>query len=144
MSLKLKRVLRNYDTFLEFLKFAVRNNEDPQFKDYSLVKNYIELLEDLEKDINKQLSAVVLDDENRLEFSLLTKSIFKQELSEYKKYINCNEKEELIRKFQVLMVMSDIVLDRHMSDDHLVKTIDYEIGKYKTLAEPLLKVTIYR
>jgi len=144
MSLKLRRVWRNYDIFLEFLKFAIKNNEDPQFKDYSLVKNYIELLEDLEKDINKQLSAVVLDDENRLEFSLLTKSIFKQELSEYKKYINCNEKEELIRKFQVLMVMSDIVLDRHMSDDHLVKTIDYEIGKYKTLAEPLLKVTIYR
>ena len=129
---------------MEFLKFAVKNNEDPQFKDYSLVRNYIELLEDLEKDINKIFSEPVTYKDDMLEYPILLKTIFKEDLPEYKDFIDNSDKKKLVEKFHLLMNLVDIVHERSFPepDGYAAKIIDKEIKKYKTLLEPLLNINI--
>ena len=103
------RILRNYDVFLNILKFSLKNDDKFFFKRFSLVSTLNQLLKDLEERIDKIFPNSMKSEPHAYE-SLL-ESIFKDELEEYRFCINSSSKKELIKRFEFLMDLTDSSMD---------------------------------
>ena len=135
--LAMKRILRNYDIFRDVLKFALKNNDNVEFKRFSLVNTFNQLLKELEERIDKIFLESI---ENKpLDFEILVKSIFKSELKEYRPCINSSGKKELIRRFEFLMDLANSSMDMEdVGGSVEITVIDEEIRRIKTFLQPLL------
>lgn len=135
--LALKRILRNYDVFRDVLKFVLKNNENVEFKRFSLVNTFDQLLKELEERIDKIFLESI--ESKPLDFEILLKSIFKGELKEYRPCINSSGKKELIRRFEFLMDLANSSMDMEdMGGSVEITVIDEEIRRTKTFLQPLL------
>jgi len=52
MKLPTKCILDKYDTYRKILKFSIKNDDDPQYKDFSLIDSYIMILIEIEKNLD--------------------------------------------------------------------------------------------
>ena len=133
-----ERILRNYKTFLEILKFALKNDDNVEFKRFSLVNTLNQLLEELEERIDKIFPYSM--ESRPLSYEVLLKCIFKDELEEYKPYINSSIKRELIRRFEFLGDLTDSSYDMWDEVSIEVDVIDDEVGRIITYLQPLLVI----
>jgi len=133
-----ERILRNYKTFLEILKFALKNDDNVEFKRFSLVNTLNQLLEELEERIDKIFPYSM--ESRPLSYEVLLKCIFKDELEEYKPYINSSIKRELIRRFEFLGDLTDSSYDMWDEVSIEVDVIDDEVGRIITFLQPLLVI----
>lgn len=142
----LDRILRNYRIFLAVLKFALKNDDNVEFKRFSLVDTLNQLLRELEERIDKIFPNSM--ESKPLSYEVLLKSIFKEngvvdddELEEYKPYINSSNKRELIRRFEFLMDLTDSSSDMWDGAYSIeVNVIDDEIRRIMTFLQPLLVI----
>ncbi len=140
-----ERILRNYKKILEILKFALKNDDNVEFKRFSLVNTLNQLLEELEERIDKIFP---YGTESRPHsYEVLLKSIFREngvvnddELEEYRQYINSSSKRELVRRFEFLMDLTDSSYDMWDLVSIEVDIIDDEIRRIITFLQPLLVV----
>jgi len=133
----LKRILRNYGILLDLLKFSLKNNEKTEYQRFSLVSTLNQLLGNLEEKINKIFPNNMKS--KPLSYTSLIDSIFKNELEEYKPYIDSEIKKRLIRKIEFLMELTNSSMD--MMDGSYspeVEIIDREIQDLITILKPLL------
>lgn len=133
--LALKRIIKNYNIFLDLLKFSLKNADNPEFKDFSLISNYLLSLKDLEHNLRDVYSWDINDME--LNYAELLELIFKDEEHDYKRYIDNDEKEELVRRFELMIDLADCSIDREGEIE--VDIIDKEIREIKNRFLPLLK-----
>lgn len=155
MELPSERILNNYDIYLDLLKFALKHDSNPEYKDLSLVDTYNQLLKNIEKAINEVFNEKVRE-ENSLEMDEILFSFFKDEdqnydrqvinnkVQDFKKFINTEEKRELIRKFELIMILTDIASDRAYDDEEVgglwrLEEVDKELNKITTCFHPILK-----
>ncbi len=131
----LDRILRNYDLFLEVLKFSLKNDDKLEFKDLLLVSNLNLVLNDLEQRLNTLFKKIVRN--QPICYESLCYAIFKGELKEYKPYLNDNTKIALLKNFQLLIDLTHYAIDR--SDSVEVEIIDKEIRNVKANLRPILK-----
>ena len=133
-----ERILRNYKFFLEILKFALKNDDNVEFKRFSLVDTLNQLLKELEERIDKNFPYSM--ESRPLSYEVLLKCIFKDELEEYKPYINSSIKRELIRRFEFLGDLTDSSYDMWDEVSIEVDVIDDEVGRIITFLQPLLVI----
>ena len=133
-----ERILRNYKFFLEILKFALKNDDNVEFKRFSLVDTLNQLLKELEERIDKIFPYSM--ESRPLSYEVLLKCIFKDELEEYKPYINSSIKRELIRRFEFLGDLTDSSYDMWDEVSIEVDVIDDEVGRIITFLQPLLVI----
>ena len=129
-----KRILKNYDTLLSLLKFSLKNSQNLEFKEFSLVESLLKLIKSLEISIrglfNKNFSY------KEAHYNKLLRSLFSTEYQKYKKYIDTNEKKELIRYFKLLLDLANFTIEK---DEELeIDIIDKELRKIITFLEPVL------
>ncbi len=130
-----KRILRNYDKLLNLLRFSLKNADNPEFRDFDLVRNYLHLLKNLERNIKILFN---LEFEHKgANYDTLLRSIFHDDLLEYKDYINNEEKEELVRSFKLLIELTNFTIDREGEGE--VNIIDKELQELICLLSPLLE-----
>lgn len=133
-----ERILRNYRIFLAVLKFALKNDDNVEFKKFSLVDTLNQFLKELEERIDKMFGFVW---GKPLSYEVLLNSIFDDELEEYKPCINSSIKRELIRRFEFLGDLTDSSSDMWDGDCSIeVDIIDVEIKRIITFLQPLLVV----
>ena len=130
----LRRILRNYDVFLDVLKFSLKNDDKKEFNRFSLVSTLNQLLKELEERLDKIFPERF--ESKPHDYEGLLESIFKDELEEYRPYIDSSSKKELVRRFEFFMYLNDISME--MMDEVEVTVIDKEIRRIKTLLQPLL------
>lgn len=135
----LRRILRNYNVFLEVLKFALENNDNIEFKRFSLVSTLNQLLKGLEERIDKIFPNSMKSEPRAYED--LLEDVFKDKIEKYRPWINTNNKKDLVKRFEFLMNLTDSSED--MWDGVLsleVIVIDDEIRRVITFLQPLLVV----
>ncbi len=132
-----KRVLRSYDVLLKFLKFCIKNAENPEYKEFALVTSFLQLLKDLEYN----LKGVFNPPFNYMEtdYDYLLRAIFKDELQEYQHHIDDNNKIELIQRFDLLMDLANCTIDREEEGEVEVDIIDSKLKIVMRALSPLLK-----
>ena len=130
----LDRILRNYRIFLAVLKFAIKNDDNVEFKRFSLVNTLNQLLKELEERVDK----IFRFRDRPHSYEVLLESIFDDELEEYKPHINSSSKRELIRRFEFLMHITDC--SSEWIDGVEVDVVDDEVRRIKTFLQPLLVV----
>ena len=133
-----ERILRNYRIFLAVLKFALKNDDNVEFKRFSLVNTLNQLLKELEERIDKIFPCSTKSRPHSYE--VLLKSIFKDELEEYKPCINSSSKRELIRRFEFLGNLTDSSYDMWDLVSIEVDIIDDEVRRMMTFLQPLLVI----
>jgi hypothetical protein len=102
-----KKILRTYDVLLKFLKFSLKFSNNSGFKDFSLIENFFQLLVELEVKLGKQFNFRF-----NLDFKVLMRCLFKDELKEYRQYIDNSKKKDLVKKFELVMDLVDFATDR--------------------------------
>ena len=130
-----KRVSKAYDVLLKFLKFSLKNSSSPEYRGFSLVENYLQLLRELAYKLKKLINYPF----NYLEsdYEELLRIIFKDELQEYKDYIDDDEKKELIRYFELIIDLADYAIDREGEVE--VGIIDQELKLVISCLSPFLR-----
>ncbi|MBA7532067.1 hypothetical protein ES705_24293 [subsurface metagenome] len=130
-----KRVSKAYDVLLKFLKFSLKNSSNPEYRGFSLVENYLQLLRELAYKLKKLINYPF----NYLEsdYEELLRIIFKDELQEYKDYIDDDEKKELIRYFELIIDLADYAIDREGEVE--VGIIDQELKLVISCLAPFLR-----
>ncbi|NVM44603.1 MAG: hypothetical protein HWN79_06785 [Candidatus Lokiarchaeota archaeon] len=96
-----------------------------------------QLLGDLEENINRIFQCSMKS--KPLSYDNLLDSIFKDEVEEYRLYIDSDDKKKLIRKFEFLMELTNSsmdLMDGYSSPE--VDAIDNEIQKIQSLLRPFL------
>ena len=134
--------MRNYDVFLDVLKFSLKNDDNIEFKRFSLVNTLNQLLKELEERVDKIFHFI---EDKPDAYEVLLKSIFREngvvnedELEEYRQYINSSSKKELVRRFGFLMHITDCSME--WMEGLEVGVIDVEIRRVKNFLQPLLVV----
>ena len=127
-------IFQNYDILLELLKFSIEYDNNPQFKDFFLVRSYNQLLKEFKKGIRKNF--VNLD--HRSDYKSLLKLIFKERMQKYITYIDTQEKRELIKDFQIIMKVYDYAIDEE-EDCYELGIIAKNMGKIIANLRPVLK-----
>ena len=165
-----ERIIKKYPILLRLLKFAVRNDDNPEFQALSLVDSYIQVLIEIETNLDEVFNEKVRT-KNPLDFNKLMYSLFKDEVQnyedyilkrqainnkvqEFKKFLNTEEKRDLIRKFEVVMQLTDMAYDRSPDDKEYadmgyydeeggglwyLEVVDKELNKILTCFRPILK-----
>lgn len=132
-----KRVFKSYEILLELLKFSIRNSDNSEYTQFALINSFLQLLRDLEhnlKDIfNPPFNYLETD------YDGLLSTIFKDELQEYQKHINTNEKKELIRHFRFLIDLANFAIDREGEVE--VGIIEKNLRLVMDSLSPLLRKT---
>jgi len=130
-----KRVLKAYDVLLKFLKFSLKNSNSPEYRGFSLVENYLQLLRELAYKLKKLINYPF----NYLEsdYEVLLRIIFKDKLQENKDYIDNNEKKELIKYFKLIIDLADYTIDREGEVE--VSIIDQELKLVINCLSPFLR-----
>lgn len=165
MKLPTKCILDKYDTYRKILKFSIKNDDNPQYKDFSLIDSYIMILIEIEKNLDGIFEEKVRIrhstnyeeplKESKFE-SLLYSIIYEDsenfdeedEIHQLKMNINEEKKKELIRRFELVMELSDCALDRIHDDEEVgplmrFKIIDNELSKILTYFSPILNKILY-
>lgn len=160
-----ERIITKYPILLRLLKFAVRNDDNPEFQALSLVDSYIQVLIEIETNLDEVFNEKVRG-KTSLELDEILFSLFKDEVPNYekwelerqeinnkvqdfKKFINTEEKRELIRKFKLINELTDMAYDRRLDDDDeetiigyglwYLEEVDKEMNKILTCFRPILK-----
>ncbi len=140
-------IIDSYDFFLYFLKFSVRNNSNPRFRDFSLVSNYLNMICDFEIFINRSRKNVEKEIETSLSLEDIYKVVFKKDYPEYHAYIDTEEKIKLIKKFRIVMHIFNVVTERSVEEEETsgfgydwIKQIYFELMKIKNNFLPILKL----
>ena len=137
--LGLKGILRNYEIFFDVLKFALKNDDNIEFKRFCLVSTFNQLLKELEERHDRIFIERI--ESKPLAYEILLKSIFKDELKEYKSCINSSSKKELVRSFEFLMDLADSSLDMLDGGGSAeIAVIDKELRRVKIFLQPLLDI----
>ena len=141
------------------LKFAIKHDNDPEFKDLTLVNSYIQVLKEIEGNLNEIFNGKARK-ESALDFNSLLYSLFKDDFEDYKNhseetkaidksmqefriFIDTKEKRELIRDFELVMSLTDMALDRAEDDEEggglwWLEEVDKELSKISTCFEPII------
>ncbi len=132
-----RRIWRNYDVFLDLLKFSMKNDDKSEFKRFSSVSTLNSLLKELEERIDKNFPVRIKSKPHAYE--VLLESIFKEELEDYRPHINTSSKKELVRRFESFMNLIDSSMDMYDGVTSFENDIiDKEIERIKAPLEPLL------
>ena len=165
-----ERIIKKYPILLRLLKFAVRNDDNPEFQALSLVDSYIQVLIEIETNLDEVFNEKVrgktslkLDD---ILFSLfkdevpnyekweLERQAINNKVEEFKKFLNTEEKRELIRKFKLINELTDMAYDRSLNDEEYadmgyydeeegglwyLEVVDKGLNKILTCFRPILK-----
>ncbi len=162
-----ERIIKKYPILLRVLKFAVRNNNNPEFQDLSLVDSYIQVLTEIEANLDevfnekvreknplerdKILSSFLGDEvpEDEYETWVEKRQAINNKVQEFKKFLNTEEKRELIKKFELIMDLTDMAYDRFPDDEEeetiigyglwYLEEVDKELNKILTCFRPILK-----
>ena len=94
-----RRILKYYEILLKFLRFSIRNADNLEYSEFSMITNYLQLIKDLEYSLKDHFNFNHLEED----YDFLLTAIFKDELSVYRRYINTTEKRELIRRFKFII-----------------------------------------
>ncbi|TKJ23197.1 MAG: hypothetical protein CEE43_03430 [Promethearchaeota archaeon Loki_b32] len=132
------RISKKYPTLLKLLKFAIRNDDNPEFQDFSLVDSYIQVLIEIETNLDEVFNEKVRG-KTSLGLDEILFSFFKDEVPEdeyktwveerqainnkvqdFKEFINSEEKKDLIRKFKLINELTDMADDRCLDDKEYV------------------------
>lgn len=130
-----KRVSKAYDVLLKFLNFSLKNSSNPEYRGFSLVENYLQLLRELAYKLKKLINYPFNCGES--DYEELLRIIFKDELQEYKDYIDDDEKKELIRYFELIIDLADYAIDREGEVE--VGIIDQELKLVISCLSPFLR-----
>ena len=87
----LDAIKKNYDIFLDILKFSLKNDDKIKYKKFSLVSTLNKLLKELEERIDKIFPNSMKSEP--LAYESLLESIFKDELEEFRPWINSSSKK---------------------------------------------------
>lgn len=138
------KIMKDYDFFHYLLKFSIKNDINPKFRDYSLVSNYLKMICDFEIFINKLLDTNIEKDMGK---PRSFENILREGYQEYHIYIDSKEKINLLKKFQIIMHVHDIMVDRCMDEEEnfgygyeCMKEIYIELKKIKNNFLPVLKL----
>lgn len=138
-----EQIMQDYDTYLQLLKFAIKNDNKPEYRDFYLVNNYNQLLSEIETNLEDKLEEKIttLD---AAKYDSLINAIFGKDLQEYLPLINSNNKKKLIENFEIIMTIYDIASDRCYEDEEegglqWLEDINKEIRKIKELFSPIIK-----
>jgi len=160
-----ERIITKYPILLRLLKFAVRNDDNPEFQALSLVDSYIQVLIEIETnldevfnekvrgktslELDKILSSFLGDEVPEFEDYILKRQAINNKVQDFKKFINTEEKRELIRRFELIMELTDMALDRSLDDEEeetilgdglwYLEEVDKEMNKILTCFRPILK-----
>ncbi|KKM99668.1 hypothetical protein LCGC14_1145580 [marine sediment metagenome] len=113
--LNTKRILKFYDILLKLLRFSIKNAKNPDYKEFDLVRNYLQLLKDLELNLQGVFNSPFTYTEIIYENAL--KIIFKDKLQHYLIYIDSSEKKELIQRFMLLPELADCAIDKEGEEE---------------------------
>ncbi len=166
-----ERIIKKYPILLRLLKFAVRNDNNPEFQELSLVDSYIQVLTEIEANLDEVFNEKVKE-KTSLGLDKILSSFLGDEAPEYetwvekrqainnkvqdfkKKFVNTEEKRELIRRFELIMELTDMAIDRSLDDKEYVdmshgneeedglwylEEVDKEMNKILTCFRPILK-----
>lgn len=135
----------SYNFFLDVLKFVLKNEDNPQFKDLSLVENYNSLLKDLSSRIDESLAGSGRFTKKLtfepMDVEMLVETIFGFEHEVYKEYIDSDAKEELIRHFQLILNLTDMALEYLYEDTSFFSGLDLIDAELRNLRELLRPIT---
>lgn len=129
-----KRVSKAYDVLLKFLKFSLKNSSSPEYRGFSLVENYLQLLRELAYKLKKPIHYPFNCGES--DYEGLLRNIFKGELQEYKDYIDNEEKKELVRYFELIIDLANFAIDREGEVEVVI--IDQELKLVISCLSPFL------
>lgn len=130
--LKTKRITRAYSALLSFLKFCLKYSSHPDFGHYSLVENFLQLLIELEDSLRGQFNFHSFGPS----YQKLIKILFKEEADEYRAYIDNSKKENLVKKFQLILNIVDFAIEREGEVEVVI--IDRELKKIISFLSPFL------
>ncbi|MHA2037669.1 MAG: hypothetical protein ACW98X_14625, partial [Promethearchaeota archaeon] len=113
----------------------IKNEDNPEYKEFDLINNFLQLL----KDLDFGLKYVFTPPFNSMKgaYDELLKIIFKDELLDYQYYIDSNKKKELIQRFNLLIDLTDYTIDREGEAE--VDIIDKKLERVMNNLTPLLK-----
>ena len=114
-KLNTKKILKLYGILLKLLKFSIKNNINPEYKEFDLVRNYLQLLKDLELNLQGVFNSPFAYAEIIYDNAL--KVIFKDKLQDYLTYIDSSEKKELIQRFMLLPELADCAIDKEGEEE---------------------------
>jgi len=104
------RIQRDYDFFLKLLKFCIKNDSKEEFRDFSLVSSYLQILTEIEEKLTKKLGINFKSEPH--DYNWLLSALFRGRVKEYRPMIDNEEKKELILKFQMIIDIDNMAIDR--------------------------------
>jgi len=131
----INNIFQNYDILLEHLKFSIEHDNNPQFKDFFLVRSYNQLLKEFTKGIRKNFANL----DHRSDYKSLLKLIFKERIQKYIIYIETQEKRELIKNFEIIMKVYDYAIEEE-EDYYALDTINKNMREIIANLQPVLKL----
>jgi len=155
-----ERIVKKYPLLLKLLKFSIKNDKNPEYNDFYLVKSYIMILNEIENNLDEIFDEKVRN-KNPIKFKDLLYSLFqnkeindkdyakwnravKRQTREFKKYIDTKEKIELVRCFELIADLTDMAIERDFDDKEegglwYLEEVDKEFNKIITYFNPILE-----
>ena len=134
-----RRIERDYNIFLALLKFSIKNDTTPEFRDFSLVNSYIEILMEIEGELNKQFNK----DFSYAQYSYetLLDAIFKEKTQKYLPFIDNDQKKQLVLRFQLIIEITNMAIEREPEEiEGMAPWIEDIYNELKKIKERFLPV----
>lgn len=136
------RINRDYDFFLKLLRFCIKNDSKEEFRYFSLVSNYLQILTEIEKNLIKKLETNFMNDP--YDYDPLLNYFFRGRAKEYRPLIDTQEKKELLHKFQMIIDIANITIERNPEEIEgmitWMKDIYNELKLIKECFLPVIKI----
>lgn len=133
------RIQRDYDFFLKLLKFCIKNDSKEEFRDFSLVSSYLQILTEVEKKLTKKLGTNFMNEP--YDYDHLLTYFFRGRAKEYRPLIDNKEKKELLKRFQMIIDIANMAIDRKPEEEEgWVNWMEDIYNELKTIKKTFLPV----